>query len=125
MLQHITQILRLRADAGRDVRQQRLLAQIELHHARNIGVDHFVVGHASSGRVGQGHLTGLINLHQPAHPKHGIASKHLRIQEIIVNPPVNDIHAFEAAGGAHADAVIDHHEVTALDQFNAHLLGQE
>ncbi len=46
-------------------------------------------------------------------------------QEIVIDAAIDDIHALRAAGGAHVEHVIAHEQVLALDQFHAHLLGEE
>src|SRR5262249_1886482 len=100
-------------------------AEVILNDLRYVGVYHFIIGHTAARRVGQGDVAFLINFHQTGHAQHRIRPETIWIQEIIVNPPVNDVHAFEPLGSPHADIAIVHNQVTAFDQFDAHLLGEE
>ena len=56
------------------------------------------------------------------------AVKHLeqaKIDKIIIDAAINDIDTLKTFGGAHAHITIIHDQVSAFDQFNSHLLGQE
>src|ERR1035438_7302408 len=45
-------------------------------------------------------------------------------QKIVVDTPVDDVHALQALGGAHENAARVHRQVAALHQLDADLLGQ-
>ena len=54
-----------------------------------------------------------------------IGAKSQRVDEIVVNAAIDDVHAPQSGSGAHVNEIIVHHEIAALDQFDAHLAGQE
>ena len=125
VLQRVLEVLRIAQDAGRHVVQDRLLAQVEADHLRHVRIHRLVVAHAGAGRVRKGHVAGAIGLEQAGHAQHRLGAEHPRIQVVVVDPPVQHVHALRAAGGAHVDHRIAHEQVRALDQFHAHLLGKE
>ena len=81
--------------------------------------------HPGAGSVGQHHPAGFIHLHEAGHAEVGIGPEGQWIEKIVVDAPVDDIHALEALGRAHHEEVIHHCQVAALDEFHAHLLRQE
>jgi hypothetical protein len=48
-----------------------------------------------------------------------------RIEELVVDPAVDDVDALLAVRRPHADLVAGAHQVAALDQLDAHLPGQQ
>jgi len=46
------------------------------------------------------------------------------VEPFVVDAPIDDVDLAQAAGCAHEHVVIVDHQVTALDQLHAHLLGQ-
>ncbi len=125
IVEHIGQILRLAAAPGRHVLQDRLLAEIELHDIGHVGIDRLVVGDAGADRVGQRDIAGRIGRHQARDAERGIRAEGEGIEEIVVDPAVDDIDALEALGGAHEHLVVLDDEVAALDQFDAELVGEK
>jgi hypothetical protein len=88
-------------------------------------VDRLVVGDAGADGVGQRHVAGAVGVEQARHAEHGILAEGQRIEEVVVDAAVDHVHPARALGGAHEDRVVAHEEVVALDQFDAHLLGEE
>ncbi len=63
---------------------------------------------------------------KPGNAEGGIGLEHLRVEEEVVDPPVDDIDADEAADGPEVEAVVAvDDEVLALHQVGAHLLSEE
>ena len=57
---------------------------------------------------------------QSRHPDQGVSPEHLGVEEQLVDPTVDDVHALEAPHGAHVDGVVvEHDQVAALDQLDA------
>ena len=48
-----------------------------------------------------------------------------RIEEVVVDAPVDDVHPPLPSDAAHVQDVVAAEQVPALDQLNAHLAGQE
>jgi hypothetical protein len=46
-------------------------------------------------------------------------------RKVVVDAPVDHVHPLEAAGGAHVHEAVEDHQVAALHQLDAHLLGEE
>ncbi len=123
MFQRIRQILFLGANIGGHIGQYLVFAQVILDDARDVSVDHFVIGNARAGRVRQGHAAFFIGIDYAGYSQHGIRPESARIEKIIIDAPVNHIHSLEAFSGAHANFAVSHHQIPAFHQFNAHLLG--
>ena len=113
------------AQEGRHVGNEDLFAQVVLHHLGHVGVHNLVVGHARARGVDQRHPSGPVHVHQPRHAQGRIRPEGLRIQKIIVYPPVDHVDPLESFGRAHPDEAVRHDEVPPLDELHAHLLGQE
>ena len=64
-------------------------------------------------------------LMMPATPSDGVGAEAERIEEGVVDAAVDDVDAPQAVRRLHVDDVVLHHQVAALDQLDAHLLGQE
>ena len=68
---------------------------------------------------------GAVRRQQSRDAQHRILPEGERIQEIIIDAPIDHIHPLRTPGGAHVQHLIAHEQILALDQFHAHLLGQE
>ena len=62
---------------------------------------------------------------QSGDSKSRIGSEAFWVEEIIVDPSINDIDTLKASSGGHPDVSVMHNEITTLDKFNTHLLCQE
>ncbi len=123
--EHILPFLGVPADIGGHIGQYRVLARIVFYDFRNIGIDHLVVGNPRARRVGHCHPSGPVDLHDARNPQHRIGPEDLGVDEVIVDPAVEYIHPGKALCGPHMDESVDDHQVPALHEFDAHLLGKE
>src|SRR6476620_11059462 len=83
-----------------------------------------VVRHAGADRIGKRDVSSAVGVHQARHAEHRVFSKNGRVEEIIVDAAVDHVDPDQAGGGAHEDHVVDHHEVAAFHDLDAHLAGQ-
>ena len=125
VVQHVGPVLRLAQHPGRDVREQRLLAQVEPDHLRDVGVDGLVVRDAGADGVGDGDVAGAIGGEQPWHAQHRVRPERQRVEEVVVDSPVHDVDALRAPSRAHVQHVVAHEEVLPFDELDPHLLGEE
>ena len=107
------------------VLEDRFLAQVKADHVRDIGVGRFVVGHASSERIREAHIAGAVHRQQARHTEIRIRAKRERIEESVVDTPVNDVDALASARGAHEDVTVLHEQIRAFDEFDPHLLREK
>ena len=61
----------------------------------------------------------------PGTPSDGIFAEDQRIDEIVVDPTIDDIDALEARCGAREDDVVVDEKIAALDKLHAHLPGEK
>ena len=125
VVEHIGKVLGLAAAPGRHVLEDRLFAEEELHDLRHVAVDRLVVGDAGADRIGERQIAGLVDCHQARHAERGVRPERERVEEVVVDAPVDDVDALEPFGGAHIGDLALDHEVAALDQLDAELVGQE
>ena len=76
VLEYVAKMVALPAAPGRDVLQERLLAEIKLHDVRHVTVDRLVVGDAGADRIGERDVAGLIGRHQARHAERAIGPEH-------------------------------------------------
>ncbi len=108
-----------------DVGQQRLLAEVVLDDRRHVGVDQLVVADSVADRAGDHHVACAGGVEQPRHPEHRVRAELHRIEEVVVDAPVDDVDLTLPFGGAHVDLVVPAEEVTALNQLDPHLPGEK
>ena len=125
VVQHVLEVVRLAAHPGGHVGEDRFLAQVEADHLGHVGVDRLVVRDARAHGVADGHVARAVGAHEARAAQRGGGAEHLRVEEVVVHPAVDHVHALQAARGAHVDEVVLDDEVLPLDQLHAHLLGQE
>ncbi len=124
-VKHVRAFVVQPAPEGGDVGQQRLLVQVVRDHFRDVGVDELVVAHPVAHRVGD-HDTALAGgVEHAGDAQHRVRVELQRIQELVVDPPVDHVDLLLALGGAHVDRVVPAEQVPALDQLDAHLAGQQ
>ena len=70
-------------------------------------------------------MPGAVDRKQARHAEQRIGAERERIEVGVVEPPVDDVDALPAGGGAHVEVAVAHEQVRALDQFHAHLLREE
>jgi hypothetical protein len=125
VLQHVGALVRPRAEPGRHVLEQRLLAQVEADHLRHVGIDRLVVRDPRADGVRERHVARAIGLEEPGHAQHRVGPEHLGIQVVVVDAPVDDVDPPRPAGRPHVDDAVAHEEIGALDQLHPHLVGEE
>ncbi len=123
--EHVAQFLGVAAQVGGHVVQDRLLAEIELDHLRHVGVDRLVVGHPGADGIGQREVAAAVHAEHAGATQRAVGPEHLRVEEVVVDAAVDHVHPLRALRGAHEHVLVTHEQVLALDQFHAHLLGQE
>ena len=102
-----------------------VLAEVELDHVRHERVDRLVVADAGADGVGQGDVPQPVGVHQPRDAEVAVGPEAEGVQEVVVHPPVDHVHPPQPGGAAHVDEPVVDQQVAALDQFHAHLPGQE
>jgi len=90
-----------------DVLEQRLFAQVEANHRRNEPVERLVVRDSGADRVGQPDVPGAVGVHESDDPECGVGPEIQRVHEVVVDAPVDHVHAFQAASRLEEDAVVD------------------
>ncbi|MCY1225057.1 hypothetical protein D9M72_372460 [compost metagenome] len=107
------------------VRDHGLFVEVVADEVRHIAVDELVVSHAVAHGIGDGHASGTGRIHQARAAQHGIGPELQRIEEVVVDPLVDDVNALFAGGGPHVHPVAAADQVTALHKFNAHETGKQ
>jgi len=122
VIENVSPRFRVTAQVGRHVWQDRRFGKVVADDVGNVGIDSFVVGNACARGICQRNAAGPIDLHQTGDAQQGIRTEGFGIEKCIVNPAVNDIHRFEAAGCSHFDQTAVYYKVAPFHQFDAHLL---
>jgi hypothetical protein len=74
-------------------------------------VDGLVVGDARAHGVDDRHRAGAVGAHQPGDAEQRVRAELQRVHEVVVDPPVDRVHALEALGGADVADAVAHDEV--------------
>ena len=125
MLEDVLAIRAVREQIGIDVGEDRLFAHVEADDRRNVGVECLVVGEPRADRIGQRHVAGAVGVEQPGHAEVRVGAERQRIEEVIVDPSIDDVDAPQPCGGPHVDDVVVDEEVAAFDKRHAHLAREE
>ena len=125
VVQRVGQRVRFGADMGFDIGQDRVLAEIVADDARHVGIHRLVVGHPGADGVGDRHVAAAPRLDHPAHPQRAVRAEHVGIQEVVVQPAIDQVHRRQPGSGVHEHAVVLDHQVAAFHQRHAHLARQE
>ena len=86
--------------------EDRLLAEVEPDHVRHVRIDRLVVGDAGADRVGERDAAGAVGREQARHAEHRIGAERERVEEVVVDAPVDHVDALRAARRAHVDDVV-------------------
>ena len=76
--------------------QDRLLGQVEADHVLDERIDRLVVGDAGADGVGQRDVAGAVGLHQVGHAEQAVGPERLGIEEVVVEPAVDDVDPLRA-----------------------------
>ena len=52
-------------------------------------------------------------------------AKRHRVEELVVEPSIEDIDAFESVRGPCVEERVTHHEILSLDEIDSHLAGEK
>ena len=124
MIEHVLAGGILAAPPGGDGRQLQFLAEQEAAQAGQERHERRALQQAATEGVGDGDIAGAQGLDEAGDAEHGIVPEFERIAEIVVHPPQDDIHGFEAAEGFQEDAVVAHGQVLALDEHVTEITGE-
>ena len=124
-LQHESEHFRFAATIGRHVLQQRLLLQVEFDEIGHVGVDRLVVGDAGADCIRDSHVARQIGAHQAGHTQNRVRIEDERIEKIVVDPAIDHVHALGPERRSHEYDVVGYEQITALDELDAELVGQE
>ncbi len=125
MIEDVGQVFRLPAPPRRHVLQDGLLAEKEFHDLRHVAVDRLVVGDTGADRIGERQVAGLVDCHQAGHAQRRIRTEGQWIEEVVVDPPVDDVDALEPFGGAHIGDLAFNDHVATFNQLDTELVGEE
>jgi hypothetical protein len=91
--------------------------EVVLDDLRHEGVDHLVVGHAGARGVGDADIAGASRRASGrARPTRNPAEG-FRIEEVVVDAPIDDIDPAQAGDGLHVDAIVlPDDQIAAFDQ---------
>ena len=90
--------------------QQRLLAQVVADQVGHVGVDQLVVGDPVADRVGDRHVPGPGRVDDAGAADHRVGAELQRVEEVVVDPAVDDVHRAQSLRGVHV------HPVAGADQ---------
>ena len=110
---------------GLDIGQKRLFAQVIPNHVGNAGIDALVVGHTGTRCIDQADISHPKGREQSANAQHGIGPKRRRIEKIVVDAAVDDVHAPQPLRRAHVHEPAVDQQILALNQFYSHLAGKK
>jgi hypothetical protein len=125
MIEDVAPVRIARAHVGRNVGELGLLTQVEADHVRYEGAHRFVVGDSIAGSVRDGDVPRRPGSQETAYAEEAVRTKRLRIEEGIVDPPINDVHALEAARRTEEDFVVIDAEIGAVHELEAHRAREE
>ncbi len=109
----------------RHVVEDRVLAEVEADHLRHVRIDRLVVCDPGADGVRERHVPGSVCVQQPRHAEQAVLPEGERVEEVVVDAPVDDVDALHATGRAVEDAVAMHDEIPRLDDLDAHLAPEE
>lgn len=114
------QLARFVRTVGLDVRENGLLAEVVPDQIGYVRVEEFVVGDAVAHGVGERDGARLGGAEDARAADHRIGPEVQRIEEVVVEPSVYDMHRHLAPRGPHPDTVVTAGEIVPLDQLHPH-----
>ncbi len=64
-------------------------------------------------------------MHQPRHAEIGVAAEDHRVQPLVGDTRVNDLHFLQAGNGFEIDRIVQHQQVAALHERDTHAAREE
>jgi hypothetical protein len=125
VLDDVFKLLVVPADVGRHVGNDRVFAKVVLDDPGNVRIDDFVVRDARPRRVGKGDPPCFVDFHETWHTQHRVGAEGQGVEEVIVDPAVEDVDALETFCRPHEHVAVGDDEVAAFHELDAHLLGKE
>jgi hypothetical protein len=125
IIQNVSPLIFFETNVRRNGRKNRLLTEIIFDDLRHVSVDDLVVGDAGSRSIRQCDVTRSVDIHDSSNSQQRVRSERLRIQEIVVDAAIEDIHALQAFGRAHHNQAISYNQVAAFNQFDPHEFREE
>ena len=125
VLEDVLELIRLTWQIGADRRQDRLFVEVVADDARDVGIDRLVVGNSGTRRIGQRDAPHAVAGEQTRNAKDRIVAKRQRVQEFVVDAPIDHIHPLRAACRAHEHHAVVDEQVRSFDHLHAHAFGQE
>ncbi len=125
VVEDVGEVVGAAAVVGLDILEDGRAAGIEFDDLGHVAVDGLVVGDAGARRVDDGDATGPIEIEETGNAEHGIGPECQRVEESVVDAAVDDVDLAQALRRLHHQAVADNDEVLALDQLDAHAVGEE
>ncbi len=110
---------------GVHVRDDGFFIEVVADQVGHVAVHQLVIRDAVAHGVGDRDAAGAGGVDQSGAAEHGVGAELQRVQEFVVDPLVDHVHALLAGGGAHVHPVAAADQVAALDQFHAHQAGQQ
>ena len=101
------------------------LAEVVADDLGDVGVDQLVVGDAVPDGAGDDDVAGPCHIDQARDAQHRVGPELQRVEEGVIDAPVDDVDAGLAVGGAHVGDVVAADEVAALDQLDTHLPSEQ
>ena len=93
IVERVFETLGIAAEMRFDVGNDRFLAQVVADDFGDVGVDAFIVRHAGAGRIHQRDIAAFIGVHDSRHAKQRVLAKYDRVEEVVVDAPVDDVDA--------------------------------
>src|SRR5208283_4584900 len=100
--------------------QNRVLIEIVANDFGHKGIDSLVVGDSRPQRICEGYVSGAIGIEETLSTERGSALEYQGVEIIVVDSAIDHIDALQAEGGSHINDIIVHHQISPLDEFNAH-----
>ena len=125
VLEDVGEIALVGRVVGGHVLEDRFLTEVEADHLRHERVDRLVVGDACTDRVRKRHVSGPVGVHQAGHAEQAVFPEGERVEEVVVDPPVDHVDAHHPVCRTVKDAIAVDDEIATLDDLDPHLTSEE
>ena len=124
-VEHLLERPRLLETPGVDVGDDRLLREVVADQVGQVRIHELVVGDAVADRVRDRDVAEAGRQHESRRAEHGVRAELQWVEELVVDPAVDDVDSGGAGGGAHPHLAAAAEQVAALDELDAHQAGQQ